>query len=107
MDDATRAPARISVQPAPQAAEPADPRIPPRDRVVTRDLIDRLAREQPEKTFAVFDDDGETWSYARFRELVVQTALGLQGLGVGLRLRLGVAGRGLVSPSLVWPSDEK
>ena len=83
MDDATGAPARISVQPAPQAAQPADPRIPPRDRVVTRDLIDRLAREQPEKTFAVFDDDGETWSYARFRELVVQTALGLQGLGVG------------------------
>ncbi|MGG7566833.1 AMP-binding protein [Rhodovulum sp. DZ06] len=73
----------IDVEPAPQAPEIADPRIPPHDRVVTRALVDRWARERPEKVFAVFDDDGEEWTYARFRELVVQTALGLQRRGVG------------------------
>ncbi|MDF2233767.1 AMP-binding protein [Albimonas sp. CAU 1670] len=82
MDDATPAPARIAVQPAPKAAQPADPRIPPIDRVVTRDLIDRWARERGDKTFVVFDDDGESWSYRAFRDRVVQTALGLQSLGV-------------------------
>jgi crotonobetaine/carnitine-CoA ligase len=74
--------ARIDAAPEPEAPETADPRIPPRDRVVTRALIDRFARETPDKPFMVFDDDGEVWSYAGFRELVLQTALGLQRLGV-------------------------
>ena len=37
--------ARIDAAPEPEAPETADPRIPPRDRVVTRALIDRFARE--------------------------------------------------------------
>ena len=72
----------ITVDPAPEGAPIPDPRIPPRDRLTTRALIDRLAAEQPEKAFCVFSDDGETWSYARFRELIAQTALGLQRQGV-------------------------
>ncbi|WP_245453253.1 AMP-binding protein [Aquibium carbonis] len=50
--------------------------------MVTRYLIDRLAREQPEVTLVKYDDDGEEWSYAAFRDLVVQTGIGLQSLGV-------------------------
>lgn len=72
----------IEIEDAPTAAAPADPRIPPFDRVVTRCLVDRWAREKPEQVFAVFDDTGEEWTYARFRELIAQTALGLQRRGV-------------------------
>jgi crotonobetaine/carnitine-CoA ligase len=61
-----------------------DPRIPAHDRVVTRNLIDRLAAEIPSKVFIKFDDTGEEWSYARFRDLILQTALGLQQQGVGM-----------------------
>ncbi|WP_420467947.1 AMP-binding protein [Panacagrimonas sp.] len=66
----------------PEAAQARDPRIPPRDQVVTRDLIERWHREQPDKVFAVFGDDGETWTYAQLREFTLQTALGLRQLGV-------------------------
>lgn len=73
----------ITVQETPSRAETTDPRIPPRAAVVTRDLIDRWAEERPETVFVKFDDTGEDWTYAQLRELVVQTALGLQSLGVG------------------------
>lgn len=72
----------IEIQESPIAPETTDPRIPARQSVVTRYLIDRWAKEQPQKVFCKFDDTGEEWSYERLRELVVQTALGLQSLGV-------------------------
>lgn len=72
----------IEVQESPVAPETTDPRVPARQSVVTRYLIDRWAKEQPQKIFCKFDDTGEEWSYEHLRELVVQTALGLQSLGV-------------------------
>lgn len=62
--------------------ETTDSRIPARNCVVTRYLIDRWAEERPTKVFAKFDDTGEEWSYASFREMIVQTAIGLQAQGV-------------------------
>lgn len=73
----------FTVAPSPTAPETTDPRVPARNRVVTRDLIDRFAREAPDRTVVKFDDNGEEWSYAGFREMVVQTGIGLQALGVG------------------------
>ncbi len=67
---------------SPDSPETSDPRIPPRDRVVTRDLIDRHASERPDTVVVKFDDTGEEWSYAQFRELIIQTGLGLQAQGV-------------------------
>ena len=74
-----------SVIPAEYPPAPAlsDPRIPAYERVVTRDLMERWNREQPDKVFLKFGDDGEEWTYARLRELTLQTALGLQQQGVG------------------------
>ncbi|MFP5460038.1 MAG: AMP-binding protein [Gammaproteobacteria bacterium] len=71
------------VEPCPQAPQAADPRIPPRDRVVTRELLDRWAREKPDAVFVKFADDGEEWTWRELREKVLQTAVGLQQLGVG------------------------
>jgi crotonobetaine/carnitine-CoA ligase len=67
----------------PSRPETTDTRIPRRDALVTRDLIDRWAKDRPMKVFAKFDDDGEEWTYADLRQRVLQTALGLQSLGVG------------------------
>ncbi|EAQ04685.1 AMP-dependent synthetase and ligase [Pseudooceanicola batsensis HTCC2597] len=72
----------LEVLESPTSEETSDPRVPARDSVVTRYLIDRWARERPDKIFAKFNDDGEEWSYAAFRELIVQTAVGLQAQGV-------------------------
>ncbi|MBU6271746.1 MAG: AMP-binding protein [Betaproteobacteria bacterium] len=72
----------IEVAPVPERPETTDARIPPRDRVVTRALMERWVRECPEKVFIEFGDDGERWTYRHFRDLIVQTALGLQRLGV-------------------------
>lgn len=66
----------------PPTDETSDPRMPRRDQVVSRALIDRWNRECPDKVFLKFGDDGEEWTYRHFRELVVQTAIGLQKLGV-------------------------
>ncbi len=74
---------RFEIPAAPEPAPIPDPRIPARDRVVTRDLIDRWAVERADKVFVKFDDDGEEWTYAEFRALVVQTAAGFAALGVG------------------------
>jgi crotonobetaine/carnitine-CoA ligase len=57
-----------------------DPRFPARDAVVTADLIERFARETPEKTFVVFED--EEWSYARMAEEAWAMAQGLIELGL-------------------------
>jgi crotonobetaine/carnitine-CoA ligase len=72
----------IEVQPCPTAPETADRRIPPRNHVVTRDLMNRWAEEQPDKVFLKFGDNGEAWTYRELREKVLRTALGLQQLGV-------------------------
>ncbi len=72
----------FEVLPEPAGVAISDPRIPPRDRVVTRALMERWNRECPDKVFVKFADNGEQWTYRQFRTLVVQTALGLQQLGV-------------------------
>ncbi|MBT6315170.1 MAG: acyl--CoA ligase, partial [Alphaproteobacteria bacterium] len=77
----------IDIAESPMTPETTDPRIPPRDHVVSRYLIDRWAKAQPEKTFLKFDDadhptGGEEWSYLAFRQRVIQAALGFQALGV-------------------------
>ena len=71
----------IQVETLSPSPEASDPRIPPRDQVVVRDLVERWNRESPDKVFAVLDD-GSTWTYAELRDLVIQTALGLQQQGV-------------------------
>ena len=71
----------IRVEELAPSPEATDPRIPPRDQVVVRNLVDRWNRECPDKVFAVLDD-GSRWTYAELRQLVVQTALGLQQQGV-------------------------
>ena len=58
-----------------------EPRMPPREKVITRELIDGHARDRPDKVFVRFED-GATWTYAELRERVVATAIGLQALGV-------------------------
>ncbi|MDJ0653298.1 MAG: AMP-binding protein [Xanthomonadales bacterium] len=58
-----------------------DPRVPPRESVVTRYLIDRWDREMPDKVFAVFED-GEQWTYAQLRQMVLKLAGGIAGTGV-------------------------
>lgn len=77
----------INIAESPRLAETTDPRIPARDQVVSRYLIDRWAQEQPEKTFLKFNDEnhpegGEEWTYQAFRNRVIQAGLGFQGLGV-------------------------
>src|SRR2546423_13469899 len=58
-----------------------DRRIPAPEDCITRLLIDRRARETPDKVFSLFPD-GSSWTYRQLRDAVVQTALGLQQLGV-------------------------
>lgn len=58
----------------------ADPRFPPRETVVVADLLERGARETPEKTFAVFRD--AEWSYARTAAEAWSAAHALRALGV-------------------------
>jgi carnitine-CoA ligase len=72
----------FEVLPGPQRAPTTDPRVPARDRVVTRDLMDRFDRECPDKVYIEFGDNGEQWTYRDFRTMVIQTAIGLQQLGV-------------------------
>lgn len=73
---------RFTVQPAPAAAACTDPRIPPREQVVARDLLDRWLREQPDKVFITYADTGESWTYRDLHARVIQCAVGLQQLGV-------------------------
>ena len=76
------APSPFEVLPGPQRAPTTDPRVPARDRVVTRELMDRFERECPDKVYIEFGDNGEQWTYRDFRTMVIQTAIGLQQLGV-------------------------
>jgi crotonobetaine/carnitine-CoA ligase len=59
----------------------ADPRIPGRDQCVLRYIMDKWDREQPDKTYAIFDD-GTEWNYREIRERTISMAVGLQKLGV-------------------------
>lgn len=72
----------ITVLPSPTKPETPDPRVPPRDRTVTRDLLERWYRHQPDKTFLLFEHDRCQWTYAEAYSHAVQVALGLQTLGV-------------------------
>jgi carnitine-CoA ligase len=58
-----------------------DPRVPPREACVVRDLIDHWASIQPEQTYAVFED-GSRWSYAELRRRVTGVAAALHARGV-------------------------
>ena len=58
-----------------------DSRIPPRDEVVLRYVLDRWAAEKPDETFAVFRD-GATWSWAHTRDETRRIAAGLRAVGV-------------------------
>ena len=58
-----------------------DPRIPARDRCVTRYLIDRWAEEKPEQVFAVFQD-AEEWTYGSLHSRVRSMAAGYAAAGV-------------------------
>ena len=46
-----------------------DPRIPPRDRLVLRYLLERRAIEDPDKVFVIFDG-GPTWTRAELLQHV-------------------------------------
>ena len=63
------------------ATELYDPRIPPRENCIVSEAIDRWARDNPDKVFVLFAD-GTSWTFRQLREVVRQTALGLQQLGV-------------------------
>ena len=63
------------------ATQSTDPRVPPREHCVVRDLIDRWATLQPDQTYAVFED-GSRWSYAELREQVTTVAAALHARGV-------------------------
>ena len=58
-----------------------DPRIPNRDVCVTRYVLERFARETPDKVFAVFQD-GEEWTYTALLERVRVLAGGLASEGI-------------------------
>ena len=58
-----------------------DPRIPAADVCVLRPVLDRRARETPDKLFARFAD-GQQWTYRQTLEITQRTAAGLQALGV-------------------------
>ncbi|GGC86562.1 AMP-binding protein [Chelatococcus reniformis] len=59
-----------------------DKRMPPRNDVVIRDLIDRRAREIPDNVFAVLSD-GSEWTFGELRRRVRNCAEALQRLGAG------------------------
>ena len=58
-----------------------DPRIPNRDVCVARYVLERYAREVPDKVFAVFQD-GEQWTYTALLERVRALAGGLASEGI-------------------------
>jgi carnitine-CoA ligase len=58
-----------------------DPRMVPVEECVQRYMLERWAREQPDKVFAVFEEGGE-WTYAETQSLAIRTANALRQLGV-------------------------
>ncbi|WP_240756712.1 AMP-binding protein [Roseicella aquatilis] len=63
------------------AEQRLDPRMPPLDRCVLRPLLERHARERPDKTCITFEN-GPSWTYRELRTRVAAVAAGLQGQGV-------------------------
>src|SRR5580698_6584100 len=59
----------------------SDPRVPPREVVVVRYLLDRWARERGEQTYVIFDSK-HRWSYREVRHRAISVAVGLARLGV-------------------------
>ena len=59
-----------------------DPRIPAPEDCVLRPLLERRARETPDKVFAVFDATGQTWTYADLLRQTQETAAALRQCGV-------------------------
>ncbi|MGE4306291.1 MAG: AMP-binding protein, partial [Novosphingobium sp.] len=59
----------------------ADSRVPQPEECVSRYVLDRRAEEHPHKVFIRLDD-GTDWTYAQFRELVIETAAALRSHGV-------------------------
>ncbi len=59
----------------------SDPRIPSRDKCVTRYLLERYAQETPDKVFAIFED-GEEWTYSELASKVRSLAGGLASEGI-------------------------
>jgi crotonobetaine/carnitine-CoA ligase len=77
----TRAPAPTSREVDDEAmTDWADPRMPPADVCVLRDVLDRRARERPTHVAVVFPD-GEEWTYAELRTRVRRVAATLQAAG--------------------------
>ncbi len=58
-----------------------DPRMPAAEECIQRYMLERWARERPDKIFAVFAD-GETWTYAQTLDVTIRTANALRALGV-------------------------
>lgn len=57
------------------------PGIPPRDECVVGPLLDRWAREQPQRNFLEFSD-GTAWTFAEMLTRAQRAAAGLRRLGV-------------------------
>jgi carnitine-CoA ligase len=58
-----------------------DARMPRPEQCVQRYMIERWARQQPQKVFAIFAD-GERWTYAEMQSRAIRTANALRALGV-------------------------
>src|ERR1700738_1782199 len=58
-----------------------DARMPRPEQCVQRYMIERWARQQPQKVFAIFAD-GERWTYAEMQSKAIRTANALRVLGV-------------------------
>ncbi len=58
-----------------------DHRMPPIDEIVLRNVLERQARERPDKVFAIFED-GTRWTYLQTWEHALHTANALRALGV-------------------------
>ncbi len=58
-----------------------DPRMPAPDQCIQRYMLERWAKAQPDKVFAIFQD-GETWTYADALSEAITTANALEALGV-------------------------
>jgi crotonobetaine/carnitine-CoA ligase len=73
----------ILMQPAEAkpAATTRDPRIPPVEACVLRDMLEKRAAEQPDDVYVVFGT-GEAWSYAETLRQTRRAAAGLESLGV-------------------------
>jgi crotonobetaine/carnitine-CoA ligase len=59
----------------------SDPRIPARERVVMRYLLDRFAEERPDDVFVKFTS-GEEWTFSRLHDETLRAASGFRKLGV-------------------------